>query len=299
MDKTAVINELVGQGSVYFLSRPRRFGKSLLLSTLESLFLGRKALFEGLAIAKTDYDFTVYPVIRLDFSRVVVKQSDDLENYIINTANSMAKTHDIDLAPDSYEQMFSELVIKLQHKYQQKVVLLVDDYLGFVFITGVSKFAMSSVIMPMDGRYPLNAGSNFQGSGMNSLDDISMDSRYATICGITQSEMEESFSNQIETLGNQFGLSQVDNFEVDDLFFAAIEPEKMTPEPVLLQTGYLTIVDYDDGWYRLDFPNYEVKYAFNRAIVQEYGQTSAGDLRYVRNLCQALSKGDMGRLSKP
>jgi hypothetical protein len=97
---------------------------------------------------------------------------------------------------------------------------------------------------------------------------------------------------------NQFDLSQVDNFEVDDLFFAAIEPEKMTPEPVLLQTGYLTIVDYDDGWYRLDFPNYEVKYAFNRAIVQEYGQTSAGDLRYVRTLCQALNKGDLAAFIK-
>jgi hypothetical protein len=166
-----------------------------MLSTLESVFLGRKALFEGLAIAKTDYDFTVYPVIRLDFSRVVVKQSGDLENHINNTTNEMAKTHDIDLTSDSYAQMFSELVVKLQQKYQQKVVLLVDEYdkpilshlnkptlpavqdsisgfyaaiksldeyLGFVFITGVSKFAKVSVF-----------------SGMNSLDDIWMDSRYA------------------------------------------------------------------------------------------------------------------------
>jgi hypothetical protein len=128
VDKTAVIYDLIDQGSVYFFLRPRRFGKSLLLSTLESVFLGRKALFEGLAIAKTDYDFTVYPVIRLDFSRVVVKQSGDLENHIKNTTNEMAKTHDIDLTSDSYEQIFSELVVKLQQKYQQKVVLLVDEY---------------------------------------------------------------------------------------------------------------------------------------------------------------------------
>jgi hypothetical protein len=80
IDKTAIIYELLQQGSAYFLSRPRRFGKSLLISTLEALFGGQKALFDGLAIADTDYDFAVYPVVVLEFSRVDVRQGEDLEN---------------------------------------------------------------------------------------------------------------------------------------------------------------------------------------------------------------------------
>ncbi|MCJ8268983.1 MAG: ATP-binding protein, partial [Psychrosphaera sp.] len=331
-----------------------------------------------LAIADTDYDFATYPVIKLEFTRVVVKQDLDLENYIINAANTCAQDHGIELTLNSYEQRFAELVIKLHQKYQKKVVLLVDEYdkpilshlnkptlaaiketingfyasvksldehLKFVFITGVSKFAKVSVF-----------------SGMNNLTDISMDNRYATLCGITQQELETHFEGQIKTLAGkfdqdkttllakikhwyngyrfeedapsvynpysllclfdkqkfqnywfatatpaflveliktqQFDLSLIENFEVDDLFFAAIEPERMTPEPVLLQTGYLTIVDYNDGWYRLDFPNYEVKYAFNRAIVEEYGQTPAGDMRYLRNLSQALNAGDIADFIK-
>jgi hypothetical protein len=373
IDKTAIIYDLLDQGSVYFFSRPRRFGKSLLLSTLESVFLGRRDLFEGLDITKTDYDFAVYPVIKMEFTRVVVRRVEDLEDYIINTANQYAKAHDIELEVDSFEQRFAELVIKLQQKYQQKVVLLIDEYdkpilshlnkpslmgikevingfygsvksldehLRFVFITGVSKFAKVSVF-----------------SGMNNLDDISMDSRYAALCGITQQEMEAHFNNPIEVLGRhcglcketllakikhwyngyrfhhngpgvynpysllslfkknefnnywfasatptflidlikarQFELSAIEHFEVDNLFFAAIEPEQMAPEPVLLQTGYLTIVDHADGWYRLNFPNYEVKYAFNRAIVEEYGKTPAGDMRYLRQLSQTLNEGNV------
>ena len=128
MDKTAIIHDLISQGEVYFLSRPRRFGKSLLISTLASLFSGHKALFNGLAISKTDYDFTTYPVISMDFTRVNVRQVEDLESYIINTANRLAKTHDIELELTSYEQRFGELVIKLHEKYQHKVVLLVDEY---------------------------------------------------------------------------------------------------------------------------------------------------------------------------
>ncbi len=344
-----------------------------MLSTLESLFLGRRDLFEGLAIAQTDYDFAIYPVIKLEFTRVVVRQVSDLEDYIINTANNYAKTHNIELEVTSYEQRFAELVIKLQQKYQQKVVLLVDEYdmpilshlnkptlgdikevingfyssvksldeyLKFVFIAGVSKFAKMSVF-----------------SGMNNLTDISMNKDYTDLCGITQQELTDYFTPKIDSLAEiegltsaqiltkikhwyngyrfhhnsktiynpysllglfhsqefknfwfttatptflieliksqQFDLGGLKSFEVDELFFAAIEPEQMTPEPVLLQTGYLTIVDYNDGWYRLDFPNYEVKYAFNRAIVAQYGQVPASDMRYLRSLAQALNQGEL------
>lgn len=373
VDKTALVYELIQTGKAYFLSRPRRFGKSLLISTLESLFSGNKTLFDGLAIADTYYDFTTYPVIKIEFTRVNVRQAEDLEKFIVNVANSYAADNDITLEIDSYEQRFAELVIKLQQKSGKPVVLLIDEYdkpilsnlnkpvlqsikesinafyaavksldqyLKFVFITGVSKFAKVSVF-----------------SGMNNLVDISMDKTYGTICGVTQQELEDNFATVIEPLAEiealsrddllakikhwyngyrfhhnvasvynphsllalfrsqefdnywfttatptflieliksqQFDLSSISHFEVDRLFFAATEPEQMTPEPVLLQTGYLTIADYNEGWYRLDFPNYEVKYAFNRAIVETYGHTGAGDMRYLRNLCQALNNHDL------
>jgi hypothetical protein len=226
VDKTAIIHHLITSGKVYFLSRPRRFGKSLLISTLDSLFSGQRALFEGLAIADTDYDFVDYPVIMLEFSRVDVDCADDLKNYIVNATNSYAQKYGIELVIDSYEQRFFELVEKLNEKTQQRVVLLVDEYdkpildnlfsealasikgvmrgfysvvksldkhLKFIFITGVSKFAKISVF-----------------SGMNNLTDISMDLPYATLCGVTQQELESNFKVGLEELTTRSNMDRAD-----------------------------------------------------------------------------------------
>jgi hypothetical protein len=214
IDKTALVHDLIGQGEVYFLARPRRFGKSLLVSTFEALFLGQKVLFEGLAIADTDYDFAEYPVISMEFSKVHVTDSEDVKQYIINNTNKYAKHYDIELEISAYEQRFDELVSKLQIKTGRKVVLLIDEYdkpiidnllndslsqiksviagfysvvksldkyLRFTFITGVTKFAKVSVF-----------------SGMNSLRDISMNRQYATLCGITQHELDSNFMVAID-----------------------------------------------------------------------------------------------------
>jgi hypothetical protein len=373
LDKTALIHDLICSGKAYFLSRPRRFGKSLLISTFDSLFCGKRDLFDGLQISTSDYDFAVYPVIKLEFAKDEFATADNLREYIDNATVRFASQYGIELSGSSYNQRFDELVTKLHQTTGKTVVLLIDEYdkpilnnlskvilpeikqvvnafysviksldehLKFVFITGVSKFAKVSVF-----------------SGMNNLTDISMDRRYTTLCGVSQQELQSNFATAIEQLASeekldksqmlaklkywyngyrfhhrgpsvynpysllslfehhefksywfatatptflieliktrQFNLGELVDLEVDDLFFAATEPEQMTPEPVLLQTGYLTIADYNDGWYRLDFPNYEVKYAFNRAIVQDYGQTAAGDLRYIRHLGQSLNKGDV------
>ena len=104
IDKTALIHDLVQRGEVYFFSRPRRFGKSLLVSTFEALFSGQKELFEGLAIANTDYDFVEYPVILMEFSKVRVTEADDVKNYIINNTNEHAKLYGIELEISSYTQ---------------------------------------------------------------------------------------------------------------------------------------------------------------------------------------------------
>jgi hypothetical protein len=217
VDKTAIIAELLQGGSVYFLSRPRRFGKSLLISTLDALFSGRKDLFDGLAITDTDYDFATYPVIRMDFSGGRFVTADELEKYVSSTLDDYAHNYGVELVKDGFALRFKELMVKLHEKTGQKVVLLVDEYdkpilnnlkkpavleeikavmsafyamvkaqdehLRFVFITGVLKFAKVSVF-----------------SGMNSLEDISLDRAYATLCGITQQELEHYFTQAIDQL---------------------------------------------------------------------------------------------------
>jgi hypothetical protein len=370
VDKTALIHEMIEQNEMVFLSRPRRFGKSVLISTMAALFSGQKALFDGLAISETDYDFAEHPVIEFSFSRVDVNQAADLQQYIINTTNAYARRLDIALTVESYEQRFAELIEKLP----DDAVLLIDEYdkpildnllkpalaeikqvmsafystvkgldryLRFVFITGVSKFAKVSVF-----------------SAMNNLVNISTDKYFATICGVTQTELEHNFDAAIDELvqseksdrtsvlskikqwyngyrfhpdadgvynpfsllslfkfqdfkyywfdtgaptflielikSRQFDLSKVVTMEVDEGAFMSHEPEKMHPLPVLLQTGYLTIATYVDGWYTLDFPNFEVKQAFNRAIVEQFAHTddfkNAG---YIRDLCRALNEDDI------
>jgi hypothetical protein len=216
VDKTAIIHELITTGKIYFLSRPRRFGKSLLISTLEAVFQGRTALFDGLAISDTDYDFATYPVLKFEFSQDEFLTADSLRGYILSDVNRFALEYDIELIEQTFSQRFAELLRKLHAKTGKKVVLLVDEYdkpilnnlkqpvlaeikrvmnafysvfkprdehIKFVLITGVSKFAKVSVF-----------------SGMNSLTDISMDRQFASLCGITQQEFESHFGEAIEAL---------------------------------------------------------------------------------------------------
>ena len=219
VDKTALIHNLVYSGKVYFLSRPRRFGKSLLISTLDALFSGRKDLFEGLSIADTDYDFVAYPVIRVDFSGGEFITTDNLRAHINSSLDDYAQKYGVELSKEAFTLRFKELLIKLHEKTGQKVVLLVDEYdkpilnnlkktvlgeikevmsafyatvkaqdehLRFVFITGVSKFAKVSIF-----------------SGMNSLTDLTLHKRYATLCGITEQELVQYFDEPMTTLAEE------------------------------------------------------------------------------------------------
>ena len=216
VDKTQFVYDLIASGKHYFLSRPRRFGKSLLISTLESVFLGQQALFDGLAIAASDYDFATYPVIKLEFAKDEFATADNLRECIYYAVDRIANDNGIELTTNTYNQRFEELVIKLHKQTGSKVVLLIDEYdkpilnnlntsvlseikkvisaffavaksvdehLKFVFITGVSKFAKVSVF-----------------SGMNTLTDISMNKRFAAICGVTSKELEANFTGAINEL---------------------------------------------------------------------------------------------------
>ena len=214
VDKTGLAVDLVESGKYYFLSRPRRFGKSLFISTLQALFEGRKELFEGLAAySRWDWD-TTYPVIKISFAgvaRTVADMKQDIKNILRENEERLGlECEDI----SDIGGCFRELVKKACRKYQQKVVILVDEYdklildnldqvemakeareilkdlyttikdsdefIKFAFLTGVSKFARVSIF-----------------SGLNNLKDITLDPRYATICGYTQHDLETTFSEHL------------------------------------------------------------------------------------------------------
>ena len=221
VDKTEEIHRLITSGKIYFLSRPRRFGKSLLVSTLAELFSGNKSLFEGLYIYDK-YDWTQqYPVITIDWSNIKHSTAEAMESEMCTFIDRIALSHQISLMHNYASSRFAELIERMYEKTGRQVVVLVDEYdmpildalnnptelepirnflqsfykvlkgtdayLQFVFLTGVSKFSKVSVF-----------------SGMNSPDDITIDRQYSTICGYTQDELVRDFEEYI----NDFALTR-------------------------------------------------------------------------------------------
>jgi len=210
VDKTPFVKKLVDEGKYYFLSRPRRFGKSLFLDTLKQAFLGKKELFTGLYL-ENNWDWGKrYPVVHLDFGEGVISSAERLVKGIDSKLNRIARAYGIELTEELQESRFIELIEKLFEKYHEKVVVLIDEYdkpildriedkeeairirevlknfysvlkpldryLKFVFLTGVTKFSKVSLF-----------------SGLNQLNDITLDEAYSTICGYTQGELERVF----------------------------------------------------------------------------------------------------------
>ncbi len=226
VDKTAHIYELVREfKGQYFLSRPRRFGKSLLISTLKAIFLGQRELFDGLAIADTDYNWQTYPVIHLDLGTAAAQTAKELESNLLRKINYSAQEHNITLLSTEVAACFEELILNLANR-DGKVVILVDEYdkplLGhlekptapeiqrilkefyavikttepqqrFVLLTGVSKFSKVSIF-----------------SDLNNLTDLTMSRKSATLLGYTQSELEDNFPEYIAALSNELGKSHED-----------------------------------------------------------------------------------------
>jgi hypothetical protein len=217
VDKTALVYQLVSSGSYYFLSRPRRFGKSMLLSTLHAYFSGKKELFEGLAIEKLEKDWTEYPVLHLDLNVGEYKTEDDLRNKLSANLNEWEQLYGKVDYEKSLGMRFEGVIRRAYEKTGQRVVILVDEYdkpvlqaiknnelqetfrtilkvfygalksmdrcIKFAFLTGVTKFGKVSVF-----------------SDLNHLYDISMDNQYAPICGITDEELETIFAPYIQRL---------------------------------------------------------------------------------------------------
>ncbi|QEN05552.1 hypothetical protein EW093_12775 [Thiospirochaeta perfilievii] len=215
VDKTEIAYKLIHKAGAYFLSRPRRFGKSLFLDTLKEIFEGNKDLFKGLFIYNNwDWD-KKYPVIKIDFAGGSVKNIKDLNNKIQANINHYKNLYNIQLNETGISNQFNELIFKIQDKFSSKVVVLIDEYdkplldnienpemameireglknfysifkeqdanIQFVFLTGVSKFSKVNIF-----------------SGINNLEDITLNKDYATICGYTQNDLEVYFKEHLE-----------------------------------------------------------------------------------------------------
>ena len=231
VDKTALVHQLVTTGKVYFLSRPRRFGKSLLVSTLKNYFLGKKELFKGLAIDSLEKDWYEYPVFHIDFNGENFTLAGTLEDKIRGYLERWESIYGRDPYADGTGSRF-QYVLKMAHeKHGRRAVVLIDEYdkplldvldtgykvkvgeneflledwhreilkgfysvfkaadehLQFVLLTGVTKFSQVSVF-----------------SGFNQPADISMDTRYESLCGITEEELYQYFAEPIHTLAVKY-----------------------------------------------------------------------------------------------
>jgi hypothetical protein len=224
VDKTETVHRLVTAGKVFFLSRPRRFGKSLLIATLDALFRGQQELFEGLYIYdKWDWTQT-YPVVRIDWTLISHSSPDEVKEGLIRYMQSIAGQFGLTLDSYSPQGCFSDLTRLLHEKTGKKVVILIDEYdkpvtshlfdsylteiktivhdfyqvmkgadehIHFVFLTGVSKFTGLSIF-----------------SALNNLNDITLDREFAAICGYTQEELESNFPEYIDAAADFLGWSR-------------------------------------------------------------------------------------------
>ena len=230
VDKTDYFYRLIqaenSASSTFFLARPRRFGKSLMISTFKAIFQGRRDLFDGLAIAKTDYDWQPWPVLHFDLSTALGQRYEEIETSFNNMANSAFKAHPGFVASDSGKDNFTN-VLEAYERAGKQVVLLIDEYdalichtlddpakcekvrqlvgnfyavmkghqaaIRFAMITGISKFASLAVF-----------------SGLNNIIDLTYKKAFAAMLGYTQAELEANFGEHLDRRAQEMGLSKAD-----------------------------------------------------------------------------------------
>ena len=278
IDKTALIYQLATTGRYYFLSRPRRFGKSLLLSTLEAYFQGKKELFEGLAIEKLEKEWTEHPILHLDLNIARYASTSDLEDILNRNLVAWEKLYGADPAERSLPLRFAGIIDRAYHKTGQRTVILIDEYdkpllqalhdeelqnqlrnmlkpfygvlktmdraIRFALLTGVTKFGKVSVF-----------------SDLNNLDDISMRVPYAAICGITEEELRTYFEDDIHELASSLKLTYDETRTLlkrryDGYHFVAEGPGLYNPFSLLNTFKYMRIDDY---WFETGTPSYLVE----------------------------------------
>jgi hypothetical protein len=283
VDKTDLVYKLA-QGSVYFLARPRRFGKSLLMSTLKCYFEGRRDLFEGLKIMDLEQEWTKYPVITFDFNGLLKDEVDPLRTYLFSQIKEAEKKYGI--TPEDTNDLglrFRRLLPAIHEKTGKPVVVLVDEYdkplldflgtddpadeqrldhnremlkgffsifkaadqhLRFVMLTGVTKFSQVTMF-----------------SGTNQLDDISLDQRYDALLGITENELHSVFAEPIRELANAMEMSEEETKELlksryDGYHFSERMIDVYNPFSIL---NVFINLRMDDYWFASGTPSYIVR----------------------------------------
>lgn len=382
VDKTALIYQLVQTGKYYFLSRPRRFGKSLLLSTLQAYYEGKKELFDGLAMASLEKDWKTYPVLFLDLNAQRYDSVDSLTSILNDTLCEWERLYGTQESETTLSLRFKGVIQRAAEKTGRNAVVLIDEYdkpmlqaihnkelqssyrnilkafygvlkskdayLQFALLTGVTKFSKVSVF-----------------SDLNNLMDISMDNRYATICGITEQELVTDLGEYIRDLSETLQMSYEDllrelqerydgyhfvedseglynpfsllntfarkklgnywfetgtptylvellkenHYPLEHLTYEQATADTLTgidtvdssPIPVLYQSGYLTIKDYDPEFetYTLGFPNKEVEEGFTRFLLPCYAHIRSGSSAFhIVNFVKEVRSGNIDGFMK-
>ena len=297
VDKTDLVYNLA-QKRICFFCRPRRFGKSLLISTLESYFKGEKELFKGLKIEELEKDWTQYPVFHVDFSQGNFKDP----NYIPSTMGDyLDKWEEEYGVSKKYEEVgirFSNVIAAAHAKTGRKVVVLIDEYdkpmldvlmepqeqtnrdalkeiystfkktdehLRFVLLTGVTKFSQVSVF-----------------SGFNQPEDISMNPKFDALCGITKDELTKYFDAEIEAMAKELGYTKDEMYlqlkrQYDGYHFSEGSPEDGSPKKVMLDIfnpysvlNALNNKNLDEYWFATGTPTYLMRLLDrNKTNIQE------------------------------
>ncbi len=303
VDKTALIYKLVKTGRYYFLSRPRRFGKSLLISTLEAYFQGKKELFEGLAMEQLEKDWTKHPILHLDLNARKYDSEEALLQELNKHLEDWEQEYDSPYSDRAPEERFYRVIRKAFEKTGQQVVILVDEYdkpmlqaigndalqeayrntlkafygvmksmdgyIKFALLTGVTKFGKVSVF-----------------SDLNNLRDISMRSQFVDICGISEQELHDNLEVELHELADARGMtyegvcSKLKEY-YDGYHFAPGSIGIYNPFSIL---NTFASMEFDSYWFETGTPTYLVellkKHRYNLERIM-HEETSADVLNSI------------------
>lgn len=278
VDKTAFVYQLGKNGGHYFLSRPRRFGKSLLLSTIEAYYQGKKELFKGLALEQLEKDWKVYPVLHLDLNAAKYTEPEALTCIFDGHFRYFEETYNISSDESSLSERFKAIIRRAYEKTRQKVVILVDEYdkplleaigdealqndyrktlksvygvaktmdgyIQMAFFTGVTKFSKVSVF-----------------SDLNNLKDITLSQQYAEICGITEKEIRENFDEDVARMAEANQLTKDECYaklkeNYDGYHFSKKSVGMYNPFSLI---NALCDKDFNDFWFETGTPTFLVE----------------------------------------
>ena len=288
VDKTGLIYQLVKGGKIYFLSRPRRFGKSLLVSTLKCYFQGRKELFKGLAIDKLETEWAEYPVFHIDFNGTDFTRSGKLDDIIGGTVGTWEKEYGRTTEFEDIGKRFAYVLQQAHQRYGRRCVVLVDEYdkpILDVLDTGytatidgkerlledihreiLKSFYSTFKLADEDLQFVLLTGvtkfSQVSGfSGFNQPADISMAEQYETLCGITQEELEHYFAEHIEALAKKYettfeGMKTMLKHRYDGYHFSDNLTDVYNPFSLL---NAFSMKDLRDYWFASGTPTYLIR----------------------------------------